>query len=83
MRATVRGQSKAPRSGMEVPDCGSGRSTLAERGLLDYDTVDALWTAHRGGANWGMQLWNLLNVSAWHDYWIAGRDDVWPVASAA
>ena len=58
-------------------------SSLAERGLLDYDTVDALWAAHRGGANWGMQLWNLLNASAWHDYWIAGRADVWPVASAA
>ena len=49
-------------------------SSLAERGLLDYETVDALWAAHRGGSNWGMQLWNLLNVSAWHDYWIAGRD---------
>jgi asparagine synthase (glutamine-hydrolysing) len=47
-------------------------SSLAERGLLDYDEVDRLWTAHRNGANWGMQLWNLLNVSLWHDHWIAG-----------
>jgi asparagine synthase (glutamine-hydrolysing) len=52
-------------------------SSLAERGLLDYDTIDALWGAHRRGANWGMQLWNLLNVSAWHDYWVAGRDGAW------
>jgi asparagine synthase (glutamine-hydrolysing) len=47
-------------------------SSLAERGLLDYDEVDRLWTAHREGANWTMQLWNLLNVSLWHDHWIAG-----------
>jgi asparagine synthase (glutamine-hydrolysing) len=46
-------------------------SSLAERGLLDYDEVDRLWTAHRKGANWAMQLWNLLNVSLWHDQWIA------------
>ena len=48
-------------------------SSLAERGLLDYDRIDELWNAHRGGANWSFQLWNLYNVSAWHDYWIAGR----------
>ncbi len=54
---------------------------LAERGLLDYDTVDALWQSHRSGANWGMQLWNLLNVSAWHDYWIAGREGAWAAPS--
>jgi asparagine synthase (glutamine-hydrolysing) len=46
-------------------------SSLAERGLLDYDEIDRLWTAHRKGANWGMQLWNLLNVSLWYDQWIA------------
>jgi asparagine synthase (glutamine-hydrolysing) len=48
-------------------------STLAERGLIDYDRVDELWAAHRGGAEWAFQLWNLYNVSAWHDYWVAGR----------
>jgi asparagine synthase (glutamine-hydrolysing) len=48
-------------------------STLAERGLLDYDEVDRLWASHRAGANWAMQLWNLLNVSIWHDHWIARR----------
>lgn len=48
-------------------------SSLAERGLLDYDVVDGLWEQHRNGANWGKHLWNLLNVSVWHDYWIAGR----------
>ena len=46
-------------------------SSLAERGLLDYQEVDRLWESHRGGANWAMQLWNLLNVSLWHDHWVA------------
>jgi asparagine synthase (glutamine-hydrolysing) len=49
------------------------QSSLAERGLLDYDEIDRLWAAHRAGANWAMQLWNLLNVSAWYDFWIARR----------
>jgi asparagine synthase (glutamine-hydrolysing) len=49
-------------------------SSLAERGLLDYDRVDELWAAHRAGrAEWAFQLWNLYNVSAWHDHWVAGR----------
>jgi asparagine synthase (glutamine-hydrolysing) len=48
-------------------------SSLVERGLLDYDRVDELWAAHRSGkAEWSFQLWNLYNVSAWHDYWVAG-----------
>jgi asparagine synthase (glutamine-hydrolysing) len=50
------------------------RSSLVERGLLDYDRIDELWAAHRSGrAEWSFQLWNLYNVSAWHDYWVAGR----------
>jgi asparagine synthase (glutamine-hydrolysing) len=49
-------------------------SSLAERGLLDYDRIDGLWAAHRSGrAEWAFQLWNLYNVSAWHDHWVAGR----------
>ncbi len=23
--------------------------------------------------DWAFQLWNIYNVSAWHDYWVAGR----------
>jgi asparagine synthase (glutamine-hydrolysing) len=50
------------------------RSSLAERGLLDYKRIDELWAAHRSGrANWAFQLWNIYNVSAWHDQWVAGR----------
>jgi asparagine synthase (glutamine-hydrolysing) len=49
-------------------------SSLAERGLLDYARIDELWDAHRSGRmDWSFQLWNLYNVSAWHDHWVAGR----------
>jgi asparagine synthase (glutamine-hydrolysing) len=49
-------------------------SSLAERGLLNYEAIDDLWRAHRAGrGDWAFQLWNIYNVSAWHDYWIAGR----------
>jgi asparagine synthase (glutamine-hydrolysing) len=49
-------------------------SSLAERGLLDYDRLDEMWEAHRRGpVNWAFHLWNIYNVSAWHDYWIAKR----------
>jgi asparagine synthase (glutamine-hydrolysing) len=50
------------------------QSALAERGLLDYDYLDRLWAAHRKGpANWSLHLWTVYNVSAWYDYWVAGR----------
>jgi asparagine synthase (glutamine-hydrolysing) len=49
-------------------------SSLAERGLLDYARIDRLWAEHRSGRmDWSFQLWNLYNVSAWHDQWVAGR----------
>ena len=49
-------------------------SSLAERGLLDYDAIDELWAPTASGrGDWAFQLWNLYNVSAWHDYWVAGR----------
>ena len=49
-------------------------SSLAERGLLDYDVVDRLFEAHRAGAGaWEYHLWNVYSVSAWHDRWIADR----------
>jgi asparagine synthase (glutamine-hydrolysing) len=52
-------------------------SALAERHLIDYDEVDRMWEAHRRGpVNWAFHLWNLYNVSAWYDYWIAGRRDL-------
>jgi asparagine synthase (glutamine-hydrolysing) len=51
-------------------------SSLAERGLLDYDQVDTLFAAHKKGrADWSYHLWNLYSVSVWHDYWVAGHRD--------
>ena len=50
------------------------RSSLLERGLLDYGLIDELFAAHRAGrGDWHKHLWNLYNVSVWHDRWIAGR----------
>jgi asparagine synthase (glutamine-hydrolysing) len=50
------------------------RSSLAERGLLDYDRIDQLFAAHRAGrGDWHKHLWNLYSVSVWHDRWIARR----------
>jgi asparagine synthase (glutamine-hydrolysing) len=49
-------------------------SSLRERGLLDYARIDELFAAHRAGrGDWHKHLWNLYNVSAWHDHWIARR----------
>ncbi len=49
-------------------------SALRDRGLLDYREIDRMWEAHRRGpVNWAFHLWNIYNVSAWYDYWIAGR----------
>ncbi len=49
-------------------------SSLADRGLLDYGQIDRLWDAHRSGrGEWAFQLWNLYNVSVWHDLWVARR----------
>lgn len=59
-------------------------SSLAERGLLDYDFIDELWRRHlaRQG-DWAGALWNIYNVSVWHDYWLAGRSVGEPVGAAA
>jgi len=48
------------------------RSALAERGLLDYELVDRLFTAHRRGrGDWSKHLWNLYCASVWYDRWVA------------
>ena len=49
-------------------------SSLRERGLLDYDTIDLLWREHLSGrADWSYELWNVYTASLWHDRWIAAR----------
>jgi hypothetical protein len=48
------------------------RSTLAERGLVDYEIVDRLFAAHHHGrGDWSRHLWNLYCVSLWYDRWVA------------
>jgi asparagine synthase (glutamine-hydrolysing) len=50
-------------------------SALRERGLLDHDVVDGLFSAHAAGrGDWSKHLWNLYCVSRWYDRWIARRD---------
>jgi asparagine synthase (glutamine-hydrolysing) len=50
-------------------------SSLRERGLLDYDVLDRFWDEHRARqGEWSRQLWSIYNLSAWHDYWVAGRE---------
>ncbi len=53
------------------------RSAINELGVLERDGVRQLLDLHRGGrAEKSFQLWNILNLSAWFDHWIAGQDPV-------
>jgi hypothetical protein len=39
--------------------------------LFDYDFIKRLLNEHRTGrVNYSFFLWNLLNLSLWHDQWI-------------
>ena len=50
------------------------RSTLIERGALELAPVNRLFEEHRAGRlDWSYHLWNVYNVCAWHDRWVAGR----------
>jgi asparagine synthase (glutamine-hydrolysing) len=63
-------------------------STLRKRDLFDYGFIKRLLDEHRTGrVNYSFSLWNLFNLSLWHDQWIegqgaAGSDDKF-VTSAA
>jgi asparagine synthase (glutamine-hydrolysing) len=51
------------------------QSSINDSGILDVERVRELFTAHRAGkGDWSKHLWNLYSVSAWHDYWISGRE---------
>ncbi len=48
------------------------QSSLVQRGLIRSDPVDRLFAAHRTGrSDWSYHLWNIYNVCAWHDRWVA------------
>ena len=51
-------------------------STLAQRNLLDHELIDRLFAAHRAGrGDWSKHLWNVYNLSLWHDRWIASEPE--------
>jgi len=53
------------------------RSAINELGVLDRSAVADLLASHRSGrAERSFQLWNVLNLSAWFDHWIAEREPV-------
>ena len=50
---------------------------INQLGYLNPDTVSDVLTLHRSGrADRSFQLWNILNLSVWFDYWIARREPV-------
>jgi asparagine synthase (glutamine-hydrolysing) len=47
-------------------------SGLRKRGVFRYDVIEHLLDRHqRGEAEHGVQIWTLLNLSAWYDQWIS------------
>jgi asparagine synthase (glutamine-hydrolysing) len=47
-------------------------SRLRERGIFRYDAVERILNEHEAGAaDHGVQIWTLMNLSAWYDHWIA------------
>jgi asparagine synthase (glutamine-hydrolysing) len=48
-------------------------SSLRERGFFDYTAISGIIEAHVSGRrNSDTLIWSLINVSQWHDRWIAG-----------
>jgi asparagine synthase (glutamine-hydrolysing) len=46
-------------------------SRLKERGLFRYDGIDRILNEHeKRVADHGVQIWTLMNLSAWYDHWI-------------
>jgi asparagine synthase (glutamine-hydrolysing) len=49
-------------------------SSLRDAGILNWNEVERLWSAHRARhGDWGVQLWTLYTAAVWYDAWIAGR----------
>jgi asparagine synthase (glutamine-hydrolysing) len=50
-------------------------SQLRERGLFQYDGIERILAEHEHGTrDHGVQIWTLMNLSAWYDHWIARHD---------
>ena len=51
------------------------RSAIGELGYLNMPAVQQLLDLHRSGrAERSNQIWPLFSLSAWFDYWVAGRE---------
>ena len=49
-------------------------STLANAGYFNRDYITRLFTDHRNGRrDNALYIWTLFNLTAWHDYWIDGK----------
>jgi hypothetical protein len=47
------------------------QSRLMRRGIFDMEALRTLFRAHREGkADYGVRLWNLINLCAWADHWV-------------
>jgi len=47
-------------------------SKLHQRDLFDRDALRHLFRSHAAGkADFGYRIWNLVNLSAWYDHWVA------------
>jgi asparagine synthase (glutamine-hydrolysing) len=47
-------------------------SRLRCLGFLDYGRVADMFRQHRAGADHGLGIWTLYNLTAWFDRWVAG-----------
>lgn len=50
-------------------------SSIHRRGLFKRAEIERMWTRHRSG-RWdhSFDLWCLLNLAAWYEHWIEGRN---------
>lgn len=52
---------------------------INEMGWLERERLHEVLDLHRSGrAERSFQLWNILNLSAWFDHWIAGQEPILP-----
>ena len=50
-------------------------STLVQQDVLRHDYIKSLIDQHRHRSiDAGQNIWNLLNLTLWYDYWIEGKD---------
>ncbi|MCX6141667.1 MAG: asparagine synthase C-terminal domain-containing protein, partial [Ignavibacteriales bacterium] len=50
-------------------------STLVRQGTLRPDFIKAMLNGHKERRiDAGQNIWNLLNLALWYDYWIEGKD---------